>query len=882
MRKIIYILLIFVCGTAKAQVQDIIRTKRVPATGANTNNQSVHDANLRIDANFALPRHPANGLYGAKDSSSYVYFNTTVNKVIVYRGSGIWDTLATTVSSSLSFTAPLVKTGSTVSLTQDNTPTSGSNNPVKSNGIFNALATKQNTITTGSTAQYFRGDLSLATFPTIPTSLPPSGPAGGDLTGTYPNPTINTINGITKSFYDPTSSIQTQLNGIGKISTWVPGSYPINFMVQKTINGKSYIFRSTANNNTTLPLLKAGVQPWTLTTGIYIGAWGAGTYVVNNVVSENGQLYICVNNTSDEPAYLTASSWVKLGPNLGVFSSSHTGGYLNGDVVIDGSNHVYQSNIQYNKWALSSINNNQWEMVNGIPFGIAYWGNSLVQGTGSTGGYNSPYDLQVITGSNVYNGGVAGDTPNQIQTRFNADSTRWTLPTIFDITRNGLADTANIIAVQADLVAKLNAQGNFRYLVLGCINGNYESSPDRALVAALNLRLASIYGDKFVDIFAYLLTQYNPADPVDAAAHAAGNIAPSISSDFVHRNNRGYELMAEYLAHKLSYIYGNNEAIMSNVQSQSAQVVGNILPELPSKEMELLYDPSLNKGYIQSYDRINSVPGILSLGSPSSSTVNITEQGGHTNWNLSDAYSTGGFSPIAILSSNKVVTMPVGDITSTDFILGVGASKSVFGAGFTINAGSGITKTGTGVATYIPVYSGPNTIINSAARISSGGDLTLPNAVGLWFGTYGTFVNGIQSVSGNSFYYGTSHTFNGTVLMPNYYSTSATPSATVNTTNAGTGATITVTGSNQHGTVKLVTGTGGVHIGAMFTVTMSGSFAYPISCTPTLTNLVPSAMTAGITVSVGPLTSTTWTLQIGGTGILDSSTYSWTYNNGGY
>lgn len=85
--------------------------------------------------------------------------------------------------------------------------------------IFNS---KFNT-PTGTTAQYIRGDGSLQNFPFIPTT------AGGDLSGTYPDPTVKWINGYTTydARYYSTSNPSNYINFASIIGSFSIVNSPI-------------------------------------------------------------------------------------------------------------------------------------------------------------------------------------------------------------------------------------------------------------------------------------------------------------------------------------------------------------------------------------------------------------------------------------------------------------------------------------------------------------------------------------------------------------------------------------------------------------------------------------------------------------------------------
>lgn len=71
----------------------------------------------------------------------------------------------------------------------------------------------------GTASQYIKGD---GTLGTTPTSLPPSGTAGGDLSGTYPNPTVSKIHGVDMQSGTPSTD-----------EVWVYGGTPAKWQHQK-------------------------------------------------------------------------------------------------------------------------------------------------------------------------------------------------------------------------------------------------------------------------------------------------------------------------------------------------------------------------------------------------------------------------------------------------------------------------------------------------------------------------------------------------------------------------------------------------------------------------------------------------------------------------
>ncbi|HWD87937.1 MAG TPA: SGNH/GDSL hydrolase family protein [Mucilaginibacter sp.] len=185
---------------------------------------------------------------------------------------------------------------------------------------------------------------------------------------------------------------------------------------------------------------------------------------------------------------------------------------------------------------------------------IGAWGDSLTFGQGCTDGESYPSDLQRLSNIKVMNYGISGQTSTQIRDRMLADPTHQQAMIIWAGRNNyGYAEQ-----VKADIDAMVKKMGNKHYLILGITNGDewneWKGNPGYQSIISLNSDLATIYGDHFIDIRSYLVSNFDKTSQADSANLVNDVVPVSLRSDFLHLNDKGYQLVAQKIYEKIAIL----------------------------------------------------------------------------------------------------------------------------------------------------------------------------------------------------------------------------------------------------------------------------------------------------------------------------------------
>ncbi|RCR67703.1 SGNH/GDSL hydrolase family protein [Larkinella punicea] len=185
---------------------------------------------------------------------------------------------------------------------------------------------------------------------------------------------------------------------------------------------------------------------------------------------------------------------------------------------------------------------------------IVGWGDSMTEGSN---GSSYLIELQKLAPQYTFvNEGISGEKSYQIAKRMLAATDKHSYNTIIWAGRNNYLEPEQI---KADIASMVKALGHDRYLVLSIVNGSFGQNEDvfgagHDAIMKLNGELYTIYGDHYVNIHAYLLSQYDRSSYLDIVDHTDDVVPRSLRFDPLHLNEKGNQKVAERIFQSLNVL----------------------------------------------------------------------------------------------------------------------------------------------------------------------------------------------------------------------------------------------------------------------------------------------------------------------------------------
>lgn len=202
---------------------------------------------------------------------------------------------------------------------------------------------------------------------------------------------------------------------------------------------------------------------------------------------------------------------------------------------------------------------------------VVCWGDSLTQGNQDLTGVSYPGVLQQLLRVPVDNEGVDGQTSQQIAGRMLAATNMYRDTDVFWAGRDDYKQQSDPEAqILSDIASMVNALTSSpkTFLVLSVPNGDgiWELKGTQVYnrIMALNSALAVAYPNHYLDIRSYLVSQYDPTNPLDAFDHE-NDVWPA-------------SLRAHNLTGSLAASTGNSDTtIYMNVTSAIRPIISTVL-----------------------------------------------------------------------------------------------------------------------------------------------------------------------------------------------------------------------------------------------------------------------------------------------------------------